>query len=116
MLKIAIAQKLLVLFSLRFLSFNSNKFCFRNLFPKTVTEDLSKELLNLADVQCTKRSIQLTIEEWRRLCFAYFDICSRDSRLYSYNFRGSRSSREYDWMKEDEDVDQKCTVEGTRTI
>ncbi|KAL0270624.1 UNVERIFIED_CONTAM: hypothetical protein PYX00_007972 [Menopon gallinae] len=65
-----------------------------NLFPETVTTQLAKEVFAISEIDPQARPFQLTIEEFGRIVDAYKKICDRDPRLFHYNFRADKKTRE----------------------
>ncbi|KAK6645516.1 hypothetical protein RUM43_001793 [Polyplax serrata] len=70
----------------------------RHLFPEKMADDMVREMLYLTKLHPHRKSFQLTNENWRSICTAYKEICDSDPRIYSYDFRGNKYTREDDWM------------------
>lgn len=63
----------------------------RNLFPSPKREEFTKALFEMAEVNPTIRPFEITIEEFKRLCFAYKVICDQDPKLYEFNHRAPKA-------------------------
>lgn len=66
------------------------KYCYKGiekLFPQARCAELTKEMMQKADVDPTLRPTELTIPHIRALCDAYAHLCSHDPDLFSYDFR-----------------------------
>ena len=74
-----------------------------------MSDKLSVELFQRSELNPKLRSYQMTMDDWNRLCLAYKFICDRDPRLYSYDHRGPKNSREFNWknsvIDDDDDYD-----------
>jgi len=53
-------------------------------------QQLTSELLEMADVHPDSRSYALSIEDFGRLCTAYEKLCAGHSGLLEYDFRYNR--------------------------
>lgn len=60
---------------------------FRVLFPDDKSDELTKEIFDVSEVDPTTRPFQLTIEELNRMAMAYFAICQRFPKLAEYEYR-----------------------------
>lgn len=61
------------------------------LFP-VHREDLVEEMLEASGVDPQARSFMLSVPEVSHLCHAYSDICSRESGIYTYDYRSPENS------------------------
>lgn len=81
------------------------------LFPEAIRGELTKEMFTIADLDPRIRAFQLTVEQFRRLCEAYHDICQRKPGIRRYNSRGPRDLRESEYLlDEDEDSYNEAAV------
>jgi len=64
---------------------------FRKLFPEDMQE-LTTQLLDMADVHPDSRSFALSTEDFNRLCLAYQKLCTEHPGLFDYDFRYNRIS------------------------
>ena len=58
----------------------------RTLFPPD-RPDFTRHLVGEADIDPGTRSFNLDMEEFRRMCIVYKNICDENSGLYEYNYR-----------------------------
>jgi len=58
----------------------------RTLFPEEM-QDLTFQLLDMADVHPDSRSFALSVEDFNRLCLAYEKLCVEHPGLFEYDFR-----------------------------
>lgn len=66
------------------------KYCeksIKNLFPESVSEELTQKLLILSEVNPTRRPFELTNEDFVRICYAYKLLCDEYPGLIEYNYR-----------------------------
>ncbi|XP_010355854.2 dimethyladenosine transferase 1, mitochondrial [Rhinopithecus roxellana] len=66
------------------------KYCHRGLgmlFPEAQRLENTGRLLELADIDPTLRSRQLSISHFKSLCDVYRKMCDEDPQLFAYNFR-----------------------------
>jgi len=62
---------------------------YRKLFPPDMQE-LTSELLEMADIHRDSRSYALSVEDFGRLCTAYQKLCNDRPGLLEYDFRYNR--------------------------
>lgn len=60
---------------------------FRKLFPEACRVELTREMMQKADVDPTLRPTELTIPQIRALADAYAHLCAHEPGLLSYEFR-----------------------------
>ncbi len=60
------------------------------LFPSSLRERHTPDLLEMADVDGTLRPFELTVEEFDRLCQAYLHICKSNPSLVKYDPRSEK--------------------------
>lgn len=86
-----------------------------NLFPEKQREKLTDEIYAISKLDPHRRAFEFTNEEWKRLIYAYCQICDREPRLYKYDFRACRTDFEKRWdilERDDEEVEMKEKEEG----
>lgn len=65
-------------------------FFFRDLFPP-IMSNLVDDFFKTSQVDPTKQSFRLSMEEWSRLCCAYEHLCLLNPGLIDYNYREPRA-------------------------
>ncbi|XP_060533307.1 dimethyladenosine transferase 1, mitochondrial [Cylas formicarius] len=73
------------------------KYCVKGverLFPEELRGELSARMLDMADVEATRRPFQLTNEEFVRLCGAYVTLCDERENLSAFDSRMPKILRE----------------------
>uniref|UniRef100_A0A915B0K3 rRNA adenine N(6)-methyltransferase n=1 Tax=Parascaris univalens TaxID=6257 RepID=A0A915B0K3_PARUN len=68
--------------------------CVRTLYPESLAESLSHELLSVCRVDPSTISIKLGVEQFADICYAYEEQCKRYPGLFLYDY--TRPSRTLD--------------------
>ena len=66
-------------------------FTFRTLFPPD-KPDYTRRLVHEADIDPDTVSVNLDMEEFKRLCVIYKNICDENPELFEYNFRSQENA------------------------
>ena len=64
---------------------------FRTLFPPD-RPDYTRRLVHEADIDPDTTSVNLDMEEFKRLCITYKNICDEETGMFEYNFRSRESA------------------------
>ncbi|KAL1512705.1 hypothetical protein ABEB36_002251 [Hypothenemus hampei] len=89
------------------------KYCSKGisrLFPDCVSEELTKKLLILAELDPATRPYQLTNEDFVRICYVYKLLCEEYPRLYNYNYRMPKVLLEDYLQKFEESLRQRSSI------
>ena len=85
--------------------------CFRTLFPPDREIELTERMFKDSAVVSSTRPMKLSMDEFKRLCLVYNDLCDENPGLFDYDYRSKEGVEERRQFRKESQLEKLETEE-----